>query len=858
MAVYDPGHLLDDAEQEMTRAATQAVDAWLVQARADVLGDSGAPDLEGWPAPSVWVRLIDRFLMPVIERLFGEAFAAAARSDLLQIHTHRTRWMAQAHDRLSASLWPSDAYEQIRGALAAGVDSGASIPQLRADIADRLGVDRYAYVAERIARTEAHAAVEAGTYAAEQEWAASSGEEIFRMWWATPGPRTRAAHANAHGQVVALGEPFTVGGATLRFPGDPAAPPSLSINCRCTAIYGLADELAELAPDPISAAGGSMPTEHPLMWRGVLAPLEVRGDFRVLAEPADGKVLTTDLMWLSYQEKSAGGHDGKIAVGRVDRAWIANGMVWGEGPFDASDPAAVEVARKVGERFAGTVSVDLAEGDFELRFYDADDQPITGEVDPAGLEDGTVQELVYVTNWRLGGVTLVQDPAFGTSRDGKASARIWMVEPLEGAMTAAATGNTMLPLADRDREWDGDAAKRRLADAGRLNSGCFWRDDDADPDSDIQADYRLPFADIIDGELVAVPRGIFAVASVLQGGMGGVDLPQEAQDAIRDRVEDYYDRMRAEWDDPSVRAPWDDEDDDDEGETMAASAATGTTWAEKVADAVPVHPPKHWFSDPQLTGLTKVRITDEGRVYGHIADWTQTHIGHMGQRVYPPRCPDGGTYPRFHRHPVRTAEGDRINTGPLTTAGHASTDANVTMGAAMAHYDDPRFVLANVVVGEDEHGIWVAGALRPGVEPWQVAFGDTYSFSGDWRNGNLVAACAVSVPGFHLPSDDTVAALAASAGVAPDTAQVRSRVDDGQVVALVSAGVIAPAADQARTLGRQDVHRLLAAIDTSATHVQTLAADIGDTVYTAMRRALADHEADQAIIGQLAADLGVE
>lgn len=1211
MAVYDPTPLLDPAEEQLAQAAHAAVAEWVKAARTGVLGGSGSvtaageappPNLEGWPAPSLWARLVEEFLLPVIGTLFGEAFAAAARSDLLQVHSYRTQWVAEAQSRLSEALWPADAYERIRSDLQNGLDLGESVPKLRDRIAKALHVDRFSYAAERIARTEAHSAVEGGTHSAELAWEAETGEVLYRMWWATPGPRTRPSHAAAHGQVVALGEPFRVGGATLRYPGDPAGPPAETINCfpgdvsvtipggspsaiyrrwyegplhevrtvdgrkisgtpnhplltergwvktkdlqmgdklicssldervsfgdpyvtdaptrldqvyrsahesgvadrvprarvnfhgdrpdgdvdvvrpnrdlqidfkatgkqrvdddilsfpscrsrlvsgsrrflcsdtavaspdvfgfsvcdglpsaeftsgavgglrqlsplrerqrlhaqavgfaarthfatglfdspyhprtsqpvlpaqgqdrrssvivgqqgvhgdvgspalggsdvggpaaqisdptfaqartndvgadlvdpgdvrtalssavttdevvhiesfdfsghvynlespngwyiansiavsncRCTAITGARDELADLNPEPLAAGGNTMTDEQaPLMWRGVLAPLEVRGDFRVLAEPEDGVVPTTDLMWLSYQERSADAHDGKIGVGRIDRVWVEEGMLWGEGVFDAADPSAVEVARKVEEGFAGSVSIDLADADFEARYYDDADRPITGEVDPADIEAGRVQELVYVTNWRLGGVTLVQDPAFGTSRGEKSSARIWIVETEDGALTAAATGDARLPLAGRDHEWDGDAAKRRLAEAGRLNSGCFWREDDADPDSDIQADYKLPFADIVDGELVAVPRGLFAVASVLQGGMGGVDLPADAQDAIRDRVGDYYDRMAEEFDDPGIRAPWDDEDDDDdEGEPMAASAAPKKTWAEKVADAVPVHPPAKWFSNPQLTGLTKVRVTDQGRVFGHIADWNQTHIGHMGQRVYPPRCPDGGTYPRFHRHPVRTAEGDRINTGPLTTAGHASTDAGVTMSAAMAHYDDPRFVAANVVVGEDEFGIWVAGALRPGIEAWQVAFLDTYSFSGDWRNGNLVAACAVSVEGFFVPNDDTVAALAASAGVAPDTAKVRSRVDDGEVVALVSAGVVAPARGEARALARHDMHRLLAAIDTGTTQMQqTLASEVGDTVYAAVRRALADHQADQSAIANLAAEL---
>jgi len=113
----------------------------------------------------------------------------------------------------------------------------------------------------------------------------------------------------------------------------------------------------------------------------------------------------------------------------------------------------------------------------------------------------------------------------------------------------------------------------------------------------------------------------------------------------------------------------------------------------------------------------------------------------------------------------------------------------------MAHYDDPNFVVADVVCGEDEHGIWVSGALRYGVTPVQVMMADRYSFSGDWRGNELLAACSASVPGFHLDADEKVRALAASAGeqvlVADGTPRVR--MEDGEVVAMVAAGVLPPA-----------------------------------------------------------------
>ena len=226
-------------------------------------------------------------------------------------------------------------------------------------------------------------------------------------------------------------------------------------------------------------------------------------------------------------------------------------------------------------------------------------------------------------------------------------------------------------------------------------------------------------------------------------------------------------------------------------EAPADPADRDYEWAVHTAANVPMEPPADWFTNPELTAYAKVRVLDSGRVIGHIAPWGVEHIGAPG--VTAPR--HGGkpaAYAKFHRHPVRTAEGERILTGPLSTAqpshprGHAKP-RNVTVADVMAHYDDITFVAADVVAGEDDHGIWVSGALRPGVSPLQVLALDRYYLSGDWRNGELIAACSVGSPGFFAPDEGVP--LAASASYGP----VVHYDDDGIPVVLV-ASFGAPAA----------------------------------------------------------------
>ena len=175
-----------------------------------------------------------------------------------------------------------------------------------------------------------------------------------------------------------------------------------------------------------------------------------------------------------------------------------------------------------------------------------------------------------------------------------------------------------------------------------------------------------------------------------------------------------------------------------------------------------------WFTDPNLPGPTPLRVNDEGRVYGHLATWGTCHIGFDGACVTPPTSEQ--SYALFHTGAVMV-DGDEIPVGHITLGtGHANLRAGAK--AAAEHYDNTGACAADVAVGEDEHGIWVAGAARPGADLDALR---AASLSGDWRNvdGNLelVAALAVNVPGFPIP-------------------RVAARVASGEQTALVASGVV--------------------------------------------------------------------
>jgi hypothetical protein len=113
-----------------------------------------------------------------------------------------------------------------------------------------------------------------------------------------------------------------------------------------------------------------------------------------------------------------------------------------------------------------------------------------------------------------------------------------------------------LPLADRDREWDGDAADKRVrqwADAqdepnARYRNAHVWYDGDERGNF---GSYKLLIADVVDGRLRAVPRAVMSAAGVMQGARGGVDLPEGDIDRVRSHLAKYYAKM-------GDTPPWDD------------------------------------------------------------------------------------------------------------------------------------------------------------------------------------------------------------------------------------------------------------------------------------------------------------
>jgi hypothetical protein len=201
-------------------------------------------------------------------------------------------------------------------------------------------------------------------------------------------------------------------------------------------------------------------------------------------------------------------------------------------------------------------------------------------------------------------------------------------------------------------------------------------------------------------------------------------------------------------------------------EALVASAATfADTEIALDADA---------FRNPELSELTPLTVTEDGRVFGHLAGWETCHIAIPECTTAPSSHTD---YAYFLTGQVFTDAGP-VAVGQITMGGgHAA--GNAGLRAAVSHYDSTSAAVADVTVGEDDHGIWFAGVLREDLSSGEIRALQAASLSGDWRtvrvggeeSYEMVAALAVNVPGFPIP-------------------RPRFAMEGGHQLSLVAAGVV--------------------------------------------------------------------
>jgi hypothetical protein len=321
----------------------------------------------------------------------------------------------------------------------------------------------------------------------------------------------------------------------------------------------------------------------PRLWMGPLAPIGVP-----TAEPRRMRVFEpgafshrTLPLPLKWRKADGPGHEGAVTVGRIMGLTAGpdhNGdeYLWGWGDWlDEDLVPESKVAQYMVEQ--GVAGASVGPGG-----------KVVTSVNPANGGE-------YTSQYVIGDATLVSTAAFDNMRlrsmghddwdDDDPDMSITIGDPdaidsgggcgcghsadlgSEGDVYAInPAGWEGLALAPRDIPFDNDDAVKRIAawanttpdgaDVSKLHRAFLWRDPRL-PETQTTS-YRMPLGDVINGELTMVFHAIYAAAALISGAHGGLpSVSEQDKNAIRNVITDIYRVMADEFNDSSLRAPWD-------------------------------------------------------------------------------------------------------------------------------------------------------------------------------------------------------------------------------------------------------------------------------------------------------------
>lgn len=238
------------AEMAVREQVWSELSAWLVKASRAVMRSVVPDPYAIYSVEPAWAAAVERIVSGSITdaissthtRIFGPEYPVNSRPMVVD-------HLAKTSNRMVATA--EQTFDLVASEVATGSGLGESIPEIAARIDETLsatGTANWTNRATVIARTETLSALNAGRTDA---FAALSdvlgGGDYEQVWISTIDRRTRPTHKVADGQRVPLGTPFTVGGASLRYPGDPDGPGKEIIQCRCSSIMVEPGEAIDLS-----------------------------------------------------------------------------------------------------------------------------------------------------------------------------------------------------------------------------------------------------------------------------------------------------------------------------------------------------------------------------------------------------------------------------------------------------------------------------------------------------------------------------------------------------------------------------------------------------------------------------------
>lgn len=231
-----------------------------------------------------------------------------------------------------------------------------------------------------------------------------------------------------------------------------------------------------------------------------------------------------------------------------------------------------------------------------------------------------------------------------------------------------------------------------------------------------------------------------------------------------------------------------------EPESLVASGAV-------TEESILARPPAEWFDyNPMGCGAYPVEIDADGHVHGYVASFQAKayHIGYLNKDVSAPKTRNN--YAAYRTGSVFCDDGSMVKTGRLTINTVHPKLAGEAFNKVQAFYDHTGSAIADVVAFDDDFGIFISGAVRPGVTSEQLRIARASDWSPDWRrfDGDLqmVAILGVNLSGFIV--DGLVASggemnMDASTLVMPGDSYIETDFTTGEVCTAIGCGKVRPA-----------------------------------------------------------------
>ena len=753
--------------------------AGLTAVIAEVLVAQGIEDLSAI-TPSVvdmivnlWNAYVDERLVPFLSVSMLNAIEETTRALVGAVGEHpflsepldTQVYLMNARNRLVGignELWFN-----ARTAIAEGLAAGESIPKIATRVRDAAGVTEPR--ARVIARTESHGARNTVNAATVRRAAGAFGNPsaFTRRWQAAEDARTRPTHVEADGQTVALNEPFTVGLASLDFPGDPAGPPGEVIACRCTTITLIDVDALNLSAstDTLTLNAAAYQIEESEMPWSIVEGDERcdAGEFAVVKDEDN-----------ELEGCHATREDAQAQLAALNAAES-------EDADTAANPAAMGGRNTV--PWSGVLVVEgVPTGDGRQFASGSLTWPEVGETVSLELPLGWMYERAH---------------------GGMSTDKVALVGRID---TITRKGNELhgTGLIDLDSHWGREAARLMgtREDPGFLAGVSIDADDPEDPRGlnieyvfpDSCALEEMPDDEPLPGEEMALECMMPEMEIYHSGRIRAatlVDIPA-------------YVEARLYLDEPVPEAP-----------AIEAEAVDMPLMASSFTMTIPDLPPVAWFEEPRdEPEIGAITITVDGRMFGYLAPAQVAHRGIRDKRV---TVPMGNVDYGIWMNRVTLADDGsgsytRVATGPITMdCGHAAASPRVVGAARREHYDNSCSIVATVRVGENSRGVWIAGAVLPDVTPDQIRRMMACQLSGDWGphrekpgKRELAGALLVPVPGFPKRSNGFMSMKAGQLD------HVAVPVRFGRVVESQSTsfGTDAAAERIAASIGRDRVSRL--------------------------------------------------